>query len=113
MEGITILNSYECFTNSFSIFMMIGFCITFIIGAAIVLFTLVEYGCDTWKEHALLVACIACAIIIACLIPEEKYETYYQVTIDDSVSMNEFTSKYEVVKQEGSIYTIIEKTNEG
>lgn len=112
MEGITILNSYEYLSNSFIIFMMFSFCIAFVIGSLIVLFTLLTYGFDTWKDPVFLIACIACAIIFGCLIPEKKYETRYQVTIDDSVSMNEFTSKYEVVKQEGLIYTIIEKANE-
>ena len=30
----------------------------------------------------------------------------YQVTIDDSVSLNSFYEKYNIVKQEGKIYTI-------
>lgn len=37
------------------------------------------------------------------------YETQYKVTIDDSVSMNEFNEKYEVVSQEGKIYTVRER----
>ena len=36
----------------------------------------------------------------------------YKVTIDDSVSMNEFLDKYEILDQEGKIYTIKEKTND-
>lgn len=38
-----------------------------------------------------------------------KYETEYKVTISDEVSMNEFTEKYEIVDQDGKIYTIREK----
>lgn len=41
-----------------------------------------------------------------------EYETgehTYKVTIDDSVSMNEFLDKYEILDQEGKIYTIKEK----
>lgn len=38
-----------------------------------------------------------------------KYETHYQVTIDDSVSMNDFLDKYEVIEQEGKILTIRER----
>ena len=34
----------------------------------------------------------------------------YKVAIDDSVSMNEFLAKYEILDQEGNIYTIREKT---
>ena len=33
----------------------------------------------------------------------------YKVTIDDSVSMNEFLDKYEIIDQEGKIYTIKER----
>lgn len=33
----------------------------------------------------------------------------YKVTIDDSVSMNEFLDKYEIIDQEGKIYIVKEK----
>ena len=36
----------------------------------------------------------------------------HKVTIDDSVSMNEFLDKYEILKQEGKIYTVKEKNKE-
>lgn len=36
----------------------------------------------------------------------------YKVTIDESVSMIEFYQRYEILSQEGKIYTIKEKTNE-
>jgi xanthine/uracil permease len=35
-----------------------------------------------------------------------ELETYCQVTIDDSVSFNEFQQKYEIIEQEGQIYTV-------
>ena len=38
-----------------------------------------------------------------------EYETQYKVVIDDSVSMNEFTEKYEIIDQDGKIYTVREK----
>ena len=37
-----------------------------------------------------------------------EYETQYKVVIDDSVSMNEFTEKYEIIDQDGKIYTVRE-----
>ena len=37
------------------------------------------------------------------------YETHYKVIIDDSVSMNEFLDKYEILGQEGKIYTVKER----
>ena len=36
-------------------------------------------------------------------------EYHYKVTIDDSVSMNEFLDKYEIIDQEGKIYTVKER----
>ena len=36
----------------------------------------------------------------------------YQVTIDDTVSMNEFMEKYEILDQQGRIYTIKFKEKE-
>ena len=43
-----------------------------------------------------------------CVDPTE-YETHYKVTIDESVSMAEFNEKYEVLGQEGKIYTVRER----
>ena len=41
-------------------------------------------------------------------IPSE-YETQYKVTISDEVSMNDFLDKYEIIDQEGKIYTVRER----
>lgn len=38
-----------------------------------------------------------------------EYETQYKVIIDDSVSMNEFIEKYEIIDQDGKIYTVRER----
>lgn len=38
-----------------------------------------------------------------------KYTNQYKVTISDEVSMNEFISKYEIINQEGKIYTVRER----
>lgn len=37
---------------------------------------------------------------------EVKYETEYKVTIDDNVSFKKFTNTYEVLANDGEIYTI-------
>ena len=33
----------------------------------------------------------------------------YKITIDDSVSFNEFNAKYKVLKQDGQIFTVVER----
>ena len=40
------------------------------------------------------------------------HETQYQVTISDEVSMTEFYEHYEMIDQDGKIFTVREKTNE-
>ena len=37
-----------------------------------------------------------------------KYETRYKVTISDEVFMNDFLERYEILDQEGRIYTVRE-----
>ena len=49
-----------------------------------------------------------CIFGIGCETPT-KYETHYQVIIDDSVSMNDFLDKYEIINTEGKILTIKER----
>ena len=45
-------------------------------------------------------------------IAEIKYYPTYKVTISDEVSMNEFMDKYEILNQDGKIYTVKERTSD-
>lgn len=49
---------------------------------------------------------VACGVAIG--IPT-AYESQYKVTISDEVQMNSFLEKYEILDQEGKIYTVREK----
>lgn len=109
MDGVIILNSYEYLTNFGSIFVMSILCVWSFAAAVVILLPLLKYGCDSWKKPAFLVICVILTIVCGCLIPEDKYETRYQVTVDDSVSMNEFQDKYEIIEMEGKIYTVRER----
>lgn len=109
MNGVIILNSYESLTNFGSILLMNILCAWSLVAAIVALFALLKYGCDSWKEFAILVVCVVLFIVCGCLIPEDKYETHYQVTVDNSVSMNEFQNKYEIIEVEGKIYTVKER----
>ena len=109
MDGVIILNSYESLTNFGSILLMSILCVWFLAAAIVALFALLKYGCDSWKEFAILIVCVVLFIVCGCLIPEDKYETRYQVTADDSVSMNKFQDKYEIIEVEGKIYTVKER----
>ena len=109
MDGVIILNSYESLTNFGSILLISILCAWFFAVAIVALFALLKYGCNSWKEPAFLVICVVLTIVCGCLIPEDKYETHYQVTVDNSVSMNEFQNKYEIIEVEGKIYTVRER----
>ena len=57
------------------------------------------------------IALVICALVFN-ISGVGKYETgeyHYKVTIDDSVSMTEFLDKYEILDQEGKIYTVKER----
>ena len=109
MDGVIILNSYESLTNFGSILLMSILCVWFLAAAIVALFALLKYRCDSWKEFAILIVCVVLFIVCGCLVPEDKYETHYQVTVDNSVSMNEFQDKYEIIEVEGKIYTVRER----
>lgn len=109
MNGVIILNSYESLTNFDSILLMSILCAWFFAAAILALFALLKYGCNSWKELAFLVICVVLTIVCGCLIPKDKYEIRYQVTVDNSVSMNEFQNKYEIIEVEDKIYTVRER----
>ena len=90
--------------------------------AAIVLFVLMTKLIDPidfedwWLTVVVSILCSILVYLLATLIavvvaPPKTYETHYKVTISDEVSMNEFLEQYEIVDQEGKIYTIKEKEN--
>lgn len=49
--------------------------------------------------------------VIGDISSSEVYETHYKVFVSDEVSMNEFLEKYEIIDQEGKIYTVKEKAD--
>ena len=114
MKGITILNEFVSTGEILAPWFGIG-----IIAFAIGLFGLIF--CPTIiksRQRLLTILTISFAIslffgiFIAAFAPR-KEETRYQVIIDDSVNFNEFNERYEIIDQEGLIYTITEKMEQG
>ena len=112
MTGVEVLATEEVVTRSS--FNWLGFAITFIAIILVNAFIFV-YKCETRKEFlqcvgifgGILGLFFGFLIGIKTEIPM-KYETYYKVTISDEVPLNEFLERYEIVDQEGRIYTIRE-----
>ena len=60
----------------------------------------------------LLINIMSFSVLDSYSITTEEIDHYeYKVTIDDSVPMKEFLSKYEIINQEGEIFTIVEREN--
>lgn len=120
MQGVEILTSAQVaigFAFNWSAF-WITFGIIFIIlcGAGICSFLFDDL--DEGIIPAMSIVGIVFGILFGCLCAEEvcpkpvNYETQYKVTISDEVSMTEFYEHYEVIEQDGKIFTVREKTNE-
>ena len=111
MAGIEIL-SEQIMYNTF----LPGWCAA--IGFAFLLFGLpiglaiLSEGDIKWPGCVLTVlAFVGCLMMIFGLLSNTHSIDYvkYKVTIDDSVSMNEFLDKYEILGTEGKIYIVKEK----
>lgn len=111
IEGITILNTYT--ENNLVFGLVFGFISLCLLGLSIWLL------CTAISDHSgggaalctfLILACTGMATLSFYKAIAEPTVTYYQATLDDSVSYTEFTKQYEIIDQEGKIYTIKEKT---
>lgn len=118
MEGITILA-----TNS--IYMEPSFLahLGLVVGmAGAIVFAVVALGDRSWADTIETIVFSGLAIVFLALgilswkVIEKQTSVFshyeYKVLIDDSVSLNEFNEKYEIVDQEGQIYTVIERKAE-
>ena len=119
LKGITILNSYDIITPEWhdTIFPAIVFSFVAVSGIALIIYLLLDSKRikDALTPSVIIVLFTLLGIFVSIHgfthLPENKYQTRYEVTISDEVNFNEFNSKYEIVTQKGLIYTIIEKTD--
>lgn len=109
MQGVTVLNITECGGIS-------GGNITgtvFFGAAALILIFIGIYTIYYGDFAGVFVVLLSIIPIFLCVafatnINQPKYNKY-QVIIDESVKMVEFNEKYEIVDQDGKIYTVIER----
>lgn len=106
MEGITILNSEVIMAPHWGPIAM------FIAGIVSIFFLLflilLGFDSDGILNTLIFSACIALIGFISSFIIQVPYYTSYEVILEDSVSMNEFLDKYEILDQRGQIYTVKE-----
>ena len=117
MEGVTILNEFEVVTKT--VFSSESFWWGALIGAGIGLIVAIVSGLGeiSWLAFftGLGVFCTFLGLLVGLLggfvlAPEPvEYETRYEVSIDETVNMQEFMDRYEIIETRGSIYTVREK----
>ena len=111
MDGVTILQVIEkTFLNKTSEHIIAG---SVIVGIMAIFLTMIfwsEIGLDngwTIASMLLLFSCIT-LIIIEAICGVRITEITYRVLVDSNVNMNEFFSKYELIRTEGLIYVVRE-----
>lgn len=116
MTGVEILNETQVVAES--VFNRTAFWIagSIILGIFIIIGVILSIteGTNLVEWVALICAGIILGLIFGFIIgiwyeTPTKYETHYQITIDDSVSMTDFLDKYEIIDTEGKIFTVKER----
>ena len=109
LEGITVLNEFTANIFNCDVFIAVFFIIALIGSIAFFIIATVTQE-DAWFTGIILSVLIGLMIGVGCgscfFVNEE---TQYQVLINEEVSMTEFNERYEIVDQEGQIFTIREK----
>ena len=119
LKGITILNSYDIIIPEWhdTIFRIVVFSIIAVSGIALIIYILHDLKRikEAFVPSFVMILFTLFSMVMSIYefthLPENKYQTRYEVTISDEVNFNEFNSRYEIVTQNGLIYTIIEKTD--
>ncbi len=110
MNGVEILSS-EIIYNTILPEYWIG------IGLLVGMLSITVFSGSAAADNGVLalisLAFIIGSVVVACLggidSKTDINHIEYKVTIDDSVSMNEFLDKYEILDKEGKIYTVKER----
>lgn len=115
MEGVTILSERSVHTSCMD---ESSFWAGFIISALIIVILVIWARWDTKDSSILLLILLApfmgaiFGVLTGCINGTIEEHIEYKVTIDESVSMSEFYDKYEIIDQEGLIFTVKEKDDD-
>ena len=111
MSGVEILAS-EQVVAKYGISNATIYTMLIIIGIAIFLGVLESIKRHDWNHLLFYMFVGVCvSLLIGSTVQEEtkkplEYETQYKLIISDKVLMNEFYDKYEIIEQEGRIFTV-------
>lgn len=109
MEGLTLLSTSV--ENNSPVFWFLTI-LSFSVLLASIFLTVMSL---TDREYVATVFCVVLVVVSLCITGicldgvDDPIKTIYKVTIDESVSMVEFYDRYEIIDQDGLIFTISEK----
>ena len=119
MKGVTILNSMEVVAETahgWNTTCTVSFCIMM---AGLLLLLSMLWVSSKWHKEvfnvlyfiggAMFVFGLVFTILFYRIENPIAYKTQYQVTADDSVTLNEFLENYNIISIDGKIYTVEEK----
>ena len=112
MNGITIIEEHLCRQTSLATVIAVGIVIALAIAATIFIFRQQHKYVKPCYHELIFVVCILVVFITGfCVLLKEYRDTHieYTVTVDDSVSFNDFHEKYEIVSVDGNEYRVKEK----
>ena len=117
MDGIEILAQTEIMETVYAIKCWGIFSFTLLIVGFIVFLIAIMLGNEFFMTSGGIQLILGMIASVVCLLlsdiitePTGRYE--YQVTIGENVSITEFYEKYEVIDQNGKIWTIRDKNND-
>lgn len=108
MDGVTILNTTTTGRNWFAIILLAVYGIIFTVFTILIIVDIVSDG----RFNSAVIFNIGIAIIsfgLSIAYYNKPSQTTYKVTIDDSVSFNDFYERYNIIRQDGKIYTVEER----
>lgn len=107
MAGVTVLQAVTPIAGVTVLIFGMSFVVTFVC----MIIAIICY-CDDFVKSGIVftIICVAGVITGVTAMFHPMYDkTQYQVIIDDTVSMTEFTQRYNIIEQEGITYWVTEK----
>ena len=112
MGGITILEEHLCRHTSLATVIAVGMTMALAIAAIIFIFKQQHKYSKQCYHELMFMACILVIFITGfCVLLKEYRDTHieYTITVDDTVSFNDFMEKYEIISIDGIEYRVKEK----
>ena len=112
MQGVEILNTYQyAISNNSGIIVILACTFLLIVSfaSAIIMADKTNLSTTVATIISLVLGLTVFDAILRFSNPVIKYETRHQVTISDDANFKDVTDKYEIISQDGRIYTIRDK----